>query len=97
MRVSLFATCIGDRYFADACADAVRLLRHLGVSVDVPQGQTCCGQPAFNSGHTTEARRMALHTLRVLESSQYVVLPSGSCAGMIRKRFPGLFCRSSGR
>lgn len=90
MRVSLFATCLGDQFFADACADAVRLLRGLGVDVDVPPGQTCCGQPAYNAGQRREAGVMARHTLRVLADAEYVVLPSGSCAGMIRCFYPDL-------
>lgn len=96
MRVALFATCIGDRFFADACADAVRLLRHLGASVDFPAGQTCCGQPALNAGHLDEARRMATHTLEVFEGADYVVLPSGSCAGMMRSHFPRIFDNREG-
>ncbi len=88
MRVALFTTCIGDRFFAEACADAVRLLRHLGASVEFPKRQTCCGQPAFNAGHLAEARRMAAHTLKVFEGADYIVLPSGSCAGMMRSHFP---------
>jgi L-lactate dehydrogenase complex protein LldE len=87
-RVALFATCLGDRLFADACADAVRLLRRLGVDVEVPRGQTCCGQPAFNAGYLAEARRMARHTLDVFADAEHVVLPSGSCAGMMRSYFP---------
>ena len=90
VRVALFATCLGDQFFADACADAVRLLRHLGVRVDFPVAQTCCGQPAFNSGHRAEAVRMARHTVEVLRDAEYVVLPSGSCAGMIRCFYPEL-------
>ncbi len=90
MRVALFATCLGDRFFADACADTVRLLRHLGVELDVPPGQTCCGQPAFNAGYAQEARRMARHTLDVFEDAEHVVLPSGSCAGMLRTVYPEL-------
>lgn len=90
MRVALFATCLGDRLFAEACADAVRLLRHLGVTVDFPSGQTCCGQPAHNAGYTAEARRMARHTLDVFADAEYVVLPSGSCAGMLRHTYPHL-------
>jgi L-lactate dehydrogenase complex protein LldE len=89
-RVALFATCLGDHFFAEACADAVRLLRHLGVTVDFPEHQTCCGQPAFNSGHRKDARRMARHTLEVFRDAEYVVLPSGSCAGMIRRFYPDL-------
>lgn len=90
MRVSLFATCLGDHFFAEACADTVRLLRHLGVEVDFPEAQTCCGQPAFNSGHVEDARRMVVHTTEVFRDAEYVVLPSGSCAGMLRKHYPEL-------
>jgi len=90
VRVALFATCIGDHFYAEACADAVRLLRHLGAEVDFPKGQTCCGQPAFNAGRRSDARDMAVHTLRVLGDTEYVVLPSGSCAGMIRCFYPEL-------
>ena len=90
MRVSLFATCLGDQFFADACADSVRLLRHLGVEVDFPTAQTCCGQPAYNAGHFDEARRMCLHTLDVFGESEYVVLPSGSCAAMLHAGYGAL-------
>ncbi len=90
MRASLFVTCLGDQFFADAAADAVRLLRHLGVSVDYPEDQTCCGQPAFNAGHVAEARRMADHTLTVFQESEFVVLPSGSCATMLRRHYTHL-------
>lgn len=89
-RVALFATCLGDAFFAEACADAVRLLRHLDVDVAFPAGQTCCGQPAHNAGHVKEARRMARHTLNVFEGYDHVVLPSGSCAGMMRAVYPHL-------
>jgi L-lactate dehydrogenase complex protein LldE len=90
MRVAFFATCLADRFFADACADAVRLLRRLGVTVTVPDGQTCCGQPAYNAGYGAEAVRMARHTLRALAGFEHVVLPSGSCAGMLRTVYPRL-------
>lgn len=89
-RVALFATCLGDRFFAEAAADAVRLLRHLGVEVDVPADQSCCGQPAFNAGHRAQAARMAAHTAEVFAGAEHVVLPSGSCAGMLRAHGPSL-------
>jgi L-lactate dehydrogenase complex protein LldE len=95
VRVSFFATCLGDQFYAEACADAVRLLRHLGVEVDVPRGQTCCGQPAYNAGRRRDAETMARHTLSVLEDTEYVVLPSGSCAGMIRCFYEELVPSSS--
>lgn len=88
VRVALFATCLADQFFAEACADTVRLLRHLGVEVDFPEAQTCCGQPGYNSGHARDARRMAEHTLRVFHRAEHVVLPSGSCAAMVRHVYP---------
>ena len=90
MRVSLFVTCLGDRFFADAAADAVRLLRSLDVEVDFPRNQTCCGQPAWNAGHVPEARQMAAHTAEVFADADYVVLPSGSCTAMLRCTYPRL-------
>lgn len=90
MRVALFATCLADHFYADACADAVRLLRHFGAEVDYPDDQTCCGQPSFNTGHDDDARRMVRHTIDVFSEADFVVLPSGSCAGMIRGHYPGL-------
>ena len=90
MRVSLFVTCLGDRFFAEAAADAVRLLRSLDVDVDFPKDQTCCGQPAWNSGHIPQAREMAAHTAAVFADAEYVVLPSGSCTAMLRCTYPRL-------
>ncbi len=87
-RASLFATCLADQFFADAVADAVRLLRALGVEVEFREAQTCCGQPAANAGYAEEARRMALHTLDVFDGAGDVVLPSGSCAAMLRRHYP---------
>lgn len=89
-RVAFFATCLADRFFADACADAMRILEHLGVAVDVPSGQTCCGQPAYNAGHRSEAIRMARQTAKAFAGAGHVVLPSGSCAGMVRSFYPTL-------
>jgi L-lactate dehydrogenase complex protein LldE len=88
VHVALFATCLADQFFAEACADTVRLLRHLGVEVDFPEAQTCCGQPGHNSGHADDARRMAEHTVDVFRDAEHVVLPSGSCAAMLRHVYP---------
>ena len=90
MNVALFVTCLADHYFADAAADTVRLLRHLGCEVSFPPDQTCCGQPAYNAGQIPEARRMAGHTLDVFAGADAVVLPSGSCATMVKKFYPRL-------
>lgn len=85
MNVALFATCLADHYFAEAAADAVRLLRHLGCRVAFPEDQTCCGQPAYNAGRRREAARMAGHAIDVFRGAEAVVLPSGSCAAMVKK------------
>ena len=90
MNVALFVTCLADHYFADAAADAVRLLRHLGCTVTFPEAQTCCGQPAHNAGRPDEALRMARHTTGVFEGADAVVVPSGSCATMVKKFYPRL-------
>jgi L-lactate dehydrogenase complex protein LldE len=69
----------------------VRLLRRLGVELDFPEAQTCCGQPHFNSGYHVQARELARHTLRTFDNGQMVVVPSGSCAAMIKLEYPELF------
>ncbi len=89
-RVSLFITCLVDGLFPNVGEAVVRVLRYYGVEVDFPADQTCCGQPAFNSGHRDVARDSALHFLKVFEASSAIVCPSGSCAAMV-KEFPTLF------
>ena len=91
MKVALFVTCLTDQFYAQAGVDAVRLLRHLGVEVEFPPAQTCCGQPAYNAGYWNEARQMAAHTLEVFQHADYVVLPSGSCTTMTRIFYPELY------
>lgn len=101
MKVALFVTCLADHYFAEAAADAVRLLRHLGCEVDFPSDQTCCGQPAYNAGRRDEACRMARHAVEVFQKGQCgegecaVVVPSGSCATMVKKFYPRIAKESS--
>jgi L-lactate dehydrogenase complex protein LldE len=90
VQASLFVTCLVDVFFPDAAVDAVRLLRSLDVEVDFPADQTCCGQPAFNTGRMDPAREMARHTRAVFQNSRNVVVPSGSCATMLRRFYPGL-------
>jgi L-lactate dehydrogenase complex protein LldE len=90
MKIALFATCLGDQFHADAVADSVRLLRSLGVEVGFPDAQTCCGQPAFNAGFRDEALAMAAHTRKVFEGASHIVLPSGSCAAMLRVMYSQL-------
>ncbi|RTG93815.1 Fe-S oxidoreductase [Thermus scotoductus] len=87
MRVALFITCLADQFYAEAGVATVRLLRALGVEVDFPKEQTCCGQPAFNAGHWKEARSLAQRTVGIFQDAQYVVLPSGSCASMVKNHY----------
>jgi L-lactate dehydrogenase complex protein LldE len=91
MKVSIFITCLVDNVFPNVGEAMVRILHRLGVQVDVPLAQTCCGQPAFNSGYTDEARVVARTLLDAFADADYVVCPSGSCAGMIRHYYPYLF------
>ena len=85
---SLFATCLADQLFPDVAVASVKLLRHLGVDVDFPKRQTCCGQPAYNAGYHRETRELARHHLDVFEGDRYVVLPSGSCGAMVATHYP---------
>jgi len=91
MRVSLFITCLADLLFPEVGVATVRLLRHLGVQVDFPQGQTCCGQAMWNSGFRTEAAVLARQHLAAFGGSDYIVAPSGSCAGMVCRHYEELF------
>ncbi|MBI3823382.1 MAG: (Fe-S)-binding protein [Planctomycetes bacterium] len=91
MHASLMITCLGDAFFPDVGVATVTLLRRLGVTVDFPQSQTCCGQPHFNSGYHDDARTLARHTITAFEKSPLVVTPSGSCAAMVKLEYPELF------
>ena len=84
VRASLFVTCIVDQIYPEVGEAATRVLRRLGVDLDFPPGQTCCGQPAFNSGYWRDAKPLAKRMLRTFEGDRYVVAPSGSCASMLR-------------
>ena len=91
MHVSLFITCLADQFFPNVGVSTVRLLREHGCTVDFPEAQTCCGQPAFNSGYAQEARQVASTMLDAFEDADYVVSPSGSCTGMVHHYYPELF------
>ncbi len=88
--VQLFVTCLADLVFPDAAVDAESLLRAAGFEVDVPRGQVCCGQPAFNSGHRAAARRVARTFVQAFSRAAPIVVPSGSCATMAAHFLPGL-------
>src|SRR3954453_10106598 len=90
-RVSLFVTCIVDQLFPKVGMAMAEVLERLGYRVDFPENQTCCGQPAFNSGYRDEARTVARHFLDTFERSERIVVPSGSCTSMIVHHFAELF------
>ncbi len=90
--IQLFATCIVDTLYPEIGQAVVRVLERAGARVNFPPGQTCCGQPAFNAGLRSQARKMAIQTMRAFEAAPGpVVVPSGSCAAMIRHSYPELF------
>jgi len=90
-RVALFVTCLVDLFRPSIGFAAVKLLEDAGCVVEVPRGQTCCGQPAYNSGDRADATALARQTIAALAGYDYVVVPSGSCGGMIKKHYPELF------
>lgn len=91
-RVQLFATCLIEAIRPEAGLAVVDVLEALGLEVDYPEGQTCCGQPAFNGGDWDNAAALGRHTLDVLTRSDApIIIPSGSCGDMIRHHYPHLF------
>ena len=95
MKASLFVTCLVDQLFPQVGVGALKVLRRLGVDVDFDPRQTCCGQPAFNSGYQDEARQVGRHFLEVYGQAETVVVPSGSCATMIKVFLPQIFSQGS--
>ena len=90
VRAALMITCLGDVLMPEVGVAMVRLLRRLGVEVEVPEGQTCCGMPLYNSGYHHDAALVAARTVKLFEQAAHVVVPSGSCAWMLRAEYPGL-------
>lgn len=90
-RIALFVTCLVDLYRPSIGFAAISLLEAAGCMVEVPRAQTCCGQPAYNSGDHATARDLAAGLIKSFAGYDYVVAPSGSCAGMLRKHMPDLF------
>ena len=91
MRVGLFVTCLADLMRPSVAFSAVKLLEDAGCSVEVPEGQTCCGQPALNSGDSVDARAIARRVITAFEGYEAVVGPSGSCMGTLKHDYPALF------
>lgn len=92
---ALFITCLADLFRPAVGFSTVRLLQAAGCAVEVPQGQTCCGQPAYTSGGSESALALAIQTLRLLMDYDHVVLPSGSCAAMIKVHYPALLAEDA--
>ena len=93
--VGLLVTCLVDLFRPSVGFAAVKLLRQAGCSVTVPEVQTCCGQPAYNSGDRRDAVDIARRVISAFEEFDYVVAPSGSCSGMVRLHYPALFAGDS--
>ena len=91
MRVALFVTCLIDLMRPSAGFAAVKLLQQAGCEVVIPEKQTCCGQPAYNNGDQENARAIARQVITILEPYDHVVIPSGSCGGMLIHHYPVLF------
>ncbi len=90
-RVALLVTCLVDLFRPSVGFAAVKLLEEAGCTVEVPRAQTCCGQPAYNSGDRADAKAIARQVIAAFAGYEYVVAPSGSCAGMVRVHYPELF------
>lgn len=90
-RVGLFITCMVDLFRPNVGFAAVKLLEDAGCVVEVPEQQTCCGQPAYNNGDVSDTADIAEQVIAAFEAYDYIVAPSGSCAGMIKEHYPELF------
>jgi len=90
VKASIMITCLGEMFFPEVGVAMVKLLRRLGVTVDFPPGQTCCGMPLFNSGYHDDAALVAARTVKLFAQAEHVVVPSGSCAWMVKTEYPGL-------
>jgi L-lactate dehydrogenase complex protein LldE len=90
-------TCLADMFFPEVGVAIVTLLRRLGVTVEFPSGQTCCGMPLFNSGYHADAAAVAARTVDLFAGAEHVVVPSGSCAWMVKTEYPGLLAHDAPR
>jgi len=84
MKVSLFIPCLTEHLFPESALSMVKIFNHLGIDVEYVEDQTCCGQPAFNSGYRKEMVPLAERFIRLFSGKEYIVAPSGSCVAMVR-------------
>lgn len=91
LRIGLFVTCLVDLFRPQIAFAAIKLLEEMNCTVIVPPAQTCCGQPAFNNGDREDTKEIAQQVITIFYDFDYIVVPSGSCAGTIRKHYPELF------
>ena len=89
--IALFVTCLVEMFRPSVAAASIKLLSACGYKVETPRGQTCCGQPGYNSGNLGMACQVAEHTISCLEPYRQIIVPSGSCGGMIKRHYPTLF------
>ena len=89
-RVSLFVTCLVDQIYPETGMSVVEVLERLGIEVDFPEAQTCCGQMGFNAGYRDDATQVAKHFIETFKDAEVIVAPSGSCVTMIRHFYPEL-------
>lgn len=95
-KIRLFISCLVDNFFPEVGEAMVRVLSGMGLEIEFPQNQTCCGQPAFNSGHREEARKVSSHFLHVFgDRDEAIVCPSGSCVSMVKHYYAELFRNDS--
>ncbi|WP_095333425.1 (Fe-S)-binding protein [Helicobacter sp. 11S02596-1] len=91
MKVYFYATCLGGIAYSDTCVNAIKLLQKEGIEVIFKKNQTCCGQPSYNSGYYEESRKIARHNMGLFEEDYPIIVPSGSCAGMMQHDYLELF------
>ena len=95
MKVSLFIPCLVDQFFPSVGMNLFKILKKIGLSVNYPLEQTCCGQPAFNGGYHADACELAQRFLEIFGNSEYIVTPSGSCASMVKIFYPEILDHST--
>jgi L-lactate dehydrogenase complex protein LldE len=95
MRVALFATCVNDALYPSTAIATVKVLERLGIEVDFPADQTCCGQPQYNTGYRRATEPLVRRTARAFDGYDHVVTPSGSCVAMIRDNYPRIGAKAA--